>query len=123
VVEQVNYQRSLYGLPPYTADPTLMQIAHGRSADMAERHYFSHFDPGSGIELGRSQVLGAGFGRASENIFRSGGELSAVPAQAVAWFMTDPPHRDPILSNLYTAVGAGIARDGPYWNLTITFAN
>ena len=121
-IDQVNYQRSLYGLARYARDETLMQIARSRSADMANRGYFGHADPATGIDLGRTQMLGAGFGRAGENIFRTGGGLASVALQAVAWFMTDAIHRDNVLHPAYTSIGAGIAADGPYWVLTLCFA-
>jgi uncharacterized protein YkwD len=121
-IEQVNYQRSLYGLPPLAQDSTLMQLARGRADDMAARGYFGHFDPVTRVELGRSSILNAGYANGSENIYRSGGELMGVPVQAVGWFMTDDIHREAILNTFYTAVGAGIAADGPYWNIVILFA-
>lgn len=121
VIDQVNYQRAVVGLPPYTRDETLMQIARARVADMVARGYFGHADPVTGENLARSQAQHAGFTRAGENILRSGGPLADLPANAVAWFMGDAPHRDNLLHPAYTSIGAGIAADGAYWILSLCF--
>ncbi|MBI4315537.1 MAG: CAP domain-containing protein [Chloroflexi bacterium] len=122
VVDLSNAQRAQYGLPPLARDETLMTIAHGRSADMVARGYFDHYDPVTGAPLGKNAVLGAGFGRAGENIYWSSAALANLPAQAVTWFMNDAPHRDNILNTGYTALGVGIVWNGVGgWVLTQDF--
>jgi uncharacterized protein YkwD len=41
---------------------------------------------------------------------------------AMAWFMTDPPHAQGILSTSYTRVGVGLAYNGSQWLLVQNFA-
>jgi hypothetical protein len=41
---------------------------------------------------------------------------------AMAWFMTDPPHAQGILSTHFTFVGVGIAFNGSQWLLIQNFA-
>ncbi len=122
VVDLSNVQRAQHGLPSLARDETLMTIASGRSADMVARGYFDHYDPVTGAPLGKNAVLGAGFGRAGENIYWSSAALANLPAQAVTWFMNDASHRDNILNTGYTALGVGIVWNGVGgWVLTQDF--
>jgi uncharacterized protein YkwD len=122
LIDQVNYQRAQYGLAPYARDETLMQIARGRIADMLARNFFSHYDPLTGAALAHDQIWAAGYSRAGENIYGTGSSLADLPANAVAWFMSDPPHRDNLLHVVYTAIGAGIGDRGTSWIVVLCFA-
>lgn len=122
VIDLTNARRSQFGLPPLARSETIMEIARARSADMVARNYFGHDDPMTGAHIAREAVTASGYGRAGENIYWSGrGALSDFPAQAVQWFMDDPPHRANILNSGYTAIGVGIAWNGVGWVLTQDF--
>jgi uncharacterized protein YkwD len=123
-IDLINAQRAAAGLPPLARDETLMRIARTRVADMIARNYTGHFDPVTGEGLGKSMMHAAGYTTnfMAENWYgHAQGPLAAADV-AMAWFMTDPPHADNILSPHFVGVGVGIAFNGQQWLLVQDFA-
>ncbi len=124
-VDLVNAQRAAKNLPPLVADPTLMGIARARVADMVARNYTGHYDPVTGVGLGKAMMTAAGYtsGFKAEN-WR--GQPEAGPTQAAEaamnWFMGDQPHADVILGANFVGVGVGLAFNGKEWLIVQDFA-
>jgi len=117
-------QRAAAGVPPLLRDETLVGIARARVADMVARGYTGHDDPVTGEQLARNMMRAAGYTSSylGENWY---GSIQAPPGlvdTAMAWFMTDPPHAQNILSPNYAGVGVGIAFNGQQWLLVQDFA-
>ncbi|MEO6624587.1 MAG: CAP domain-containing protein, partial [Burkholderiaceae bacterium] len=121
-IDLINLRRSERGLGPLARNETLMAIARGRVADMVARGYTGHNDPVTGESLGSAQISAAGFSWGGENWFGSGSSPTGIAERAMAWFMTDPPHYQNILSTRYSWVGVGIAFNGRTWLLVQNFA-
>ncbi|MCC6190166.1 MAG: hypothetical protein IT318_14130 [Anaerolineales bacterium] len=121
-IDLINTQRAAAGLAPYARDETVMGIARARVSDMVARGYRGHFDPVTGASLGRAMLLAAGYRLAGENWYGHRSGPVAIVESAMAWFMTDPPHAQGILSTSYSVVGVGIAFNGAQWLLVQNFA-
>jgi uncharacterized protein YkwD len=121
-IDLINAQRAAAGLPPYARDETVMAVARARVADMVARGYRGHNDPVTGASLGRDMLNAAGFRLAGENWYGHRSGPVAIVDSAMAWFMTDPPHAQGILSGHFTLVGVGIAYNGTQWLLIQNFA-
>jgi uncharacterized protein YkwD len=121
-IDLINAQRAAAGLPPYQRDETVMSIARARVADMVARGYRGHNDPVTGVSLGPQMLKAAGFGWAGENWYGHRDGPVAIVDAAMAWFMTDPPHAQGILSAHFNFVGVGIAFNGSQWLLIQNFA-
>lgn len=123
-IDLTNAQRVAKSLPPVARDETLMGIARARVADMVARNYTGHYDPVTGVGLGKAMMHAAGY---------SSGFLAETwygwpkgPAEAVTvamnYFMGDPPHTDVILGANFVGVGVGLAWNGKEWLLVQDFA-
>jgi uncharacterized protein YkwD len=105
MVALMNQARTAAGLPPYTVNPVLTQIAMERAAVLASSGQFTHDLPGLGYPLAMEQAAGlnaAGMG--AENIAEAGSV-----AQAFWLLMASPAHRSNILNPYETQVGVGVA--------------
>jgi len=124
MIDLINAERAAAGVAPLLRDETLMGIARARVADMVARGYTGHNDPVTGESLARSMMRAAGYTSSyvGENWYGSLRSPSGLVDVAMAWFMTDPPHAQNILSPNYVGVGAGIAFSGQQWLLVQDFA-
>ncbi len=123
-VDLINAQRAAAGVPLLLRDETLMGIARARVADMVARGYTGHDDPVTGEHLARRMMRAAGYTSSylGENWYGSIYSPPAIVDTAMAWFMTDAPHANNILSPNFVGVGAGIAFNGQQWLLVQDFA-
>jgi uncharacterized protein YkwD len=123
-IDLINAERVAAGVAPLLRDETLVGIARARVADMVARGYTGHDDPVTGEQLARNMIRAAGYTSSylGENWY---GSIQAPPGlvdTVMAWFMTDPPHAQNILSPNYAGVGVGIAFNGQQWLLVQDFA-
>jgi uncharacterized protein YkwD len=123
-IDLINAERVAAGVAPLLRDETLVGIARARVADMVARGYTGHDDPVTGEQLARNMIRAAGYASSylGENWY---GSIQAPPGlvdTVMAWFMTDPPHAQNILSPNYAGVGVGIAFNGQQWLLVQDFA-
>ena len=102
----LNQDRILAGLPPLTLDPELSRIARIKSEDMRDNRYFAHESPTYGKARQMLTHFGYQFAGCGENIARH-----ATVEKAQAAFMTSEGHRRNILSGVWEKVGIGICRD------------
>jgi uncharacterized protein YkwD len=102
MLQLVNQARQQAGLSPLRADPLLQQAARGHSADMYQRHYFSHMTPDGKSPYDRLHDLRFHYVTAGEN-------LAFAPDVASAWdsLMKSPDHRANILNSDFRCVGIG----------------
>lgn len=102
----VNQEREKAGLPDYTVDMRLVNLARMKSQDMYDNNYFSHTSPtyGSAYDMEKkagisARVMGA------ENIARA-----ATTQRAQELFMGSPGHKANILNSLHDSIGIGIVK-------------
>ena len=108
----VNQERAANGLPAFVLDARLTEVARAHSADMRDRDFFAHTDPGGLSPFDRMKAAGISFGWAAENIAWGPG---------VEWahqgLMTSPGHRANILNPELLRIGIGIVgpANGQQW--------
>lgn len=107
VIRLVNVQRVNNGLQPLTANWELCRVARYKSADMANKGYFSHTSPTYGSPFRMMEDFGLRFSAAGENIAYG----QTTPAQVMNSWMNSPGHRSNILNGTYTQIGVGLAKN------------
>jgi uncharacterized protein YkwD len=112
VLALVNAERATAGCAPLTADDRLAAVARAHSADMRDRHFFSHTNPDGLDPFARARAAGIDYARA-ENIAYGQPDAAAVMA---AW-MNSAGHRQNILNCQLHTLGVGVAQGagGPWW--------
>jgi len=115
VIKLVNQERAKRGLQALQSDWQLSRAARFKSADMAEKGYFSHTSPtyGSPFQMMHDFQVRS-FSAAGENIAYG----QRTPQQVMNDWMNSPGHRSNILSSTYTHIGVGVAENKngvKYW--------
>lgn len=114
VVRLVNVERSKKGLQALTENWELSRIARYKSADMANKNYFSHTSPTYGSPFRMMESFGIRYSSAGENIAMG----QRTPQEVMNAWMNSPGHRANILSPSYTQIGVGLAKNQSgkaYW--------
>jgi uncharacterized protein YkwD len=114
IFELVNRERDRMRLGELQWDEELADLARSYSQQMADQHFFSHYDrSGETVVQRAEQRRIKGWERIGENLFETRG-IDDLSAFAVRGWMKSPTHRSNILDNGWTATGVGIAvaRDG-----------
>jgi uncharacterized protein YkwD len=111
VLALVNQQRAAAGCGNLVADAGLSALARAFSADMRDRHFFSHTDPDGLSPFDRGDR--AGVTVLAENIAYG----QPDPASVMTAWMNSPGHRANILNCAYSRIGVGVAdgSGGPWW--------
>ncbi|MGE5614052.1 MAG: SafA/ExsA family spore coat assembly protein [Bacillota bacterium] len=107
VIRLVNVERARAGLPALKTNWQLSRVARYKSADMANRGYFSHTSPTYGSPFRMMESFGLRFSAAGENIAYG----QRTPAEVMRDWMNSPGHRNNILSRNYTEIGVGLAKN------------
>lgn len=107
VIRLVNVERARAGLPALKTNWQLSRVARYKSADMANRGYFSHTSPTYGSPFRMMESFGLRFSAAGENIAYG----QRTPAEVMRDWMNSPGHRSNILSRNYTEIGVGLAKN------------
>jgi len=104
VIELVNQERAVAGLPPLKENDALSLAAQAHSQTMADGDFFDHTDPQTGSTPG-DRVTSAGYvwTAVAENI----GLGYDSPEAAVAGWMQSEGHRANILDPEFREIGAG----------------
>jgi uncharacterized protein YkwD len=109
LADLINQERSRAGKQILPLDSILTTVAQERSRDMLVRNYFSHTDPVSQVPLAPSLLRRYGLDIPyGENLFKSAPYQPGLADEAMRLLMSDPAHRDIILSADWTAMGVGI---------------
>ena len=104
MIQLINQARQNAGLPPYTINNQLMQLAQERAVALANGPFTSDMTP-YGWPAQMEQAAGiAALGMGAENI----AEASSVTV-AFNMLMASPPHRANILDPNETQIGVGVA--------------
>lgn len=115
----INTERQKHGLPPLRINSVLMQVAQAHSQNMAERGFFDHVDPATGLgPCERISGAGYAFRTCAENIAAGYRTAEAV---FQAW-MSSSGHRANLLSPDFTEIGLGYAEGGfyrYYWTVNL----
>jgi uncharacterized protein YkwD len=110
VLALINAQRAS-AIPtkdPLSANSALSTSARAHSVDQASHAFMSH--TGSDGSSPKNRITRAGYkGNWWGEIIYAGSGPYGTPAQAVTWWMNDPPHAAIILNANYTDFGAGYA--------------
>ena len=107
VARLVNAERAKAGLPALKFNWELSRVARYKSADMANKGYFSHNSPTYGTPFQMMENFGLRFSAAGENIAYG----QRTPAEVMRDWMNSPGHRNNILSRSYTEIGVGLAKN------------
>ena len=109
MVDLVNKERVQKGLAPLTLDPSISTVARGKSRDMFERRYFSHYDPDGKNAADRMDAAKISYTVVGEN-------LAYAPdlASAHDGLMNSPGHRANILEPRFGRIGIGVIDGGIY---------
>ena len=107
----INAERAKRGVPPLVTDPTFQTVARMRTADMLARGFFSHNDPKTGERVAKAMLLKLGLNTPSgENFYWGRPYDPQFVERVMRWFMSDPPHRDNIISSRWNVVGVSVMR-------------
>lgn len=124
LIDAVNALRTSNGLPAYTPNAILMQIAQNQADYQASIGTVTHIGPDGSRPYQRA--LAAGYplagdlslgGFISENVFHG----SSVE-QAMTWWYNSPPHYNTMMSTNLVEIGAGVAGSEGSWYFTIVAA-
>lgn len=109
MVALVNKERTSRGLNPLVADTSTTEVARGKSKDMFERKYFSHYDPDGKNAADRMRAANVTYSLVGEN-------LAYAPdlKSAHAGLMNSEGHRANILEPKYHRIGIGVIDGGVY---------
>ena len=107
VARLVNAERAKAGLPALKINWELSRVARYKSADMANKGYFSHTSPTYGTPFQMMENFGMRFSSAGENIAYG----QRTPAEVMRDWMNSPGHSNNILSRSYTEIGVGLAKN------------
>lgn len=115
VIELVNEERSLRGLPALSSNAILTEMAADYACEMVEGDFFDHVSPITGSTVG-SRALQGGyyFKKVGENLART----QTTPEQVLSDWMESPSHQANILDGEFIEMGAAVrtgGADGWYW--------
>jgi uncharacterized protein YkwD len=121
VARLINADRARHGLRAVRLDSRLMVIAGRRSADMAQRGYFSHTQPDGRTVFDMISAARIRWYSAGEIIaWNNWPQLDASARTANRGWLNSPGHRRLIMSRDYNYMGVGLALadDGKrYWTV------
>jgi uncharacterized YkwD family protein len=110
-----NYDRERNGKEPLALNAALSNVAHQKSLDLYENHYFDHTSPEYGSPFEMMTTFGITYHMAGENI--AAGQQNSV--EVVGAWMDSPGHRENILNSSFTQIGVGHVQKnggyGTYW--------
>jgi uncharacterized protein YkwD len=119
IVELLNAERVAAGLAPLRVAVELNLAAEEHSRDMADSGLISHTGSDGSSIMQRISDAGYAWARCGENI--AVGQRS--PEEAMAFWMSSPPHRANILDPQMQEVGVGYMRQdagfGHYWTINL----
>lgn len=109
MLQLVNEERNIAGLPPVVADTALRDVARAHSRDMFTRGYFSHYSPDGVSPFDRMNAAGISYSYAGENL-----ALAPSTKLAMQGLMNSPGHRANILNPNFKKLGIGVIDGGVY---------
>lgn len=120
LIHLVNNERKVMGLPEFTIDAALSDIARSHSIKMADEGKISHTFPEYpplDERLARANIF---FHAAAENVACGDTSVMELIHEAL---MESPGHRDNLLSDQYSHLGVGIIFKNDHYYVTQVFAD
>ncbi|MES1214226.1 MAG: CvpA family protein [Bacteroidota bacterium] len=114
MLNMINKERRKAGLPAFSPDPEMTNVARAHSQDMFRRGYFAHVNPEGKDPFDRMKEANVHFYAAGENL-----ALAQTLQIAHTNLMNSPGHRANILNSSFHRVGIGIL-DGGFYGLMIS---
>jgi uncharacterized protein YkwD len=105
VIQSVNTERAIRGLPALKQDPELSAAAQAHACDMGKRGYFSHAGRNGSTVMTRAKTQGYRACLIAENIALGQGDV----AQVMASWIGSKGHRANILRRGVRDTGVGVA--------------
>ena len=112
LLADINWTRYQAGLPQLALDSLITSVARDRSADMANRHYFSHYTPDGKTFFDGLKKWGVNYKLAGEIIAQNNYAAYQSADVSHQGFLNSPEHKQIIMMNNWTKVGIGQAVDG-----------
>ncbi len=109
MVTLVNKERAENGLPALQMDRDITEVSRGKSRDMFERRYFSHYDPDGNNAADRMNDAGISYAVVGENLAYAPNLTSAHEG-----LMNSEGHRANILESRFRRIGIGVIDGGFY---------
>jgi uncharacterized protein YkwD/uncharacterized membrane protein required for colicin V production len=109
MVTLVNNARAEKGLPALRVDPAITEVSRGKSRDMFERKYFSHYDPDGKNAADRMNAAGVAYAIVGENL-----AYAPTLTSAHDGLMNSEGHRANILESRFHRIGIGVIDGGFY---------
>ena len=106
VAKLVNAERARAGLPALKVNWQLSRVARYKSADMANKGYFSHQSPTYGTPFQMMENLAFAFRPPVKTL-----RMDKEHRRSHEDWMNSPGHRNNILSRSYTEIGVGLAKN------------
>jgi uncharacterized protein YkwD len=111
MLDLINAERAKAGVGAVAPSPELVEVAQGRSSDMATRNYFSHTTPDGADVFAIMQARNIPFSYAGEIISKAiNVGIEQGPQSALQAFLDSPGHKAIMLKSQYNYVGVGYAR-------------
>ncbi|MGM0502147.1 MAG: CAP domain-containing protein, partial [Bacillota bacterium] len=107
VISLVNQERKKRGLKLYQHNPKVANVAQKKAEDMRNNNYFSHQSPTYGSPFEMLKQFNIKYSAAGENIAK--GQKTAQ--EVMNSWMNSAGHRKNILSQKYTQIGVGLAKN------------
>ncbi len=106
LINFLNFERKIRGLPPLSENPLLNQSAYLKAKDILEKDYFSHFSPEGISPWYWFKLTGYEYQFAGENL-----AIGFLDSKEVheAW-MSSPSHRQNILNPNYKEIGIAVLK-------------
>lgn len=102
-VNLMNQDRAANGLPALKVNSQLTRLAEKYALDMANRGFFSHYNPEGQSPFDRMKQAGISYKYAGENL-----AINTSVSSAETAFMHSAGHRANILNANYTEIGIGV---------------
>ncbi len=119
MITLINGERKSRNLPELRLDYSITEVARGKSRDMFERRYFSHYDPDGKNAADRMEESGVPFTLVGENLAYAPDLKSAHDG-----LMGSEGHRANILEPRFRRIGIGVIDGGIYGKMfTQVFAD
>ena len=116
----VNQERIQAGRQPLRLDARLSCLARHYAQDMANRNFFSHYDPEGNSPFDRLHKKNITYRAAAENLFKGWRDPEEESMKiAHSFLMQSAGHRRNILDSDFTVIGVGVVRTPEEWTYVV----
>lgn len=114
VIAIINAYRAENGLPAYTENGLLSQLAQGQADWLASQGTPGDVHAGPGGTRPRDRAAAAGYGNGQSFFVSEIGKYSIgeTPQSAVDWWKQSPDHNPTMIASTYIEIGCGVSTDG-----------